>query len=54
MKLQIEAQYVETMVNEFRASALKDQLRFVKKPSAIQTTVDTELSFLQFFTRMPG
>ena len=49
MKLQIERQYVEALVDEFPTlSALKDQLRFGNKAEiAFRKLNSTELSFLK-------
>jgi hypothetical protein len=56
MKLQIERQYVEAMVNEFPGlAALKDQLRFGNKAEVpFKQLSNTELSFLQVLYRDAG
>ncbi len=56
MKLQIQRQYVEAMVNEFPGlSALKDQLRFGNKAEvSFKQLSNTELDFLQDLYQKDG
>jgi hypothetical protein len=56
MKLQIQRQYVEAMVNEFPGlAALKDQLRFGNKAEVpFKQLSNTELSYLQVLYKKAG